>query len=230
MATETISSAVHDMVRASLWARELDEAQLLALVPTLVEREIHTGGYVCRKGEPVDYWIGVVDGLVKLSTTSREGRSATFAGLRAGAWFGEGSLLKTEPRRYDAIALCETLVVCMPRATFERLCETSLAFNRHLVRELNARCGQFIAMLENERLLDRDARVAHNLSALFNAQQYPRPDLHIEISQAEIGNLSGLSRQHVNKALHALERQGLLDVDYRGITIRDLAGLQNYGA
>jgi CRP-like cAMP-binding protein len=229
MVSEKLSTAPYDMVRASAWAGELDEAQFCAILPTLVERTVPTGGYVCRKGEPVEQWIGVVDGLVKLANTSREGRSATFAGLRAGAWFGEGSLLKNEPRRYDAIALRDTLVVTMPRATYEHLCETSLTFNRYLVRQLNERCAQFIAMLENERLLDRDARVAHNLSVLFNAQQYPRPDLHIEISQAEIGNLSGLSRQHVNKALHALERQGLLDVDYRGITIRDLAGLQNYG-
>lgn len=229
MAIETLSSALLQMVRVSVWARALDDGQLHAVLASLVDRRVPAGGYLCRRGEPVDHWFGVVEGLVKLANTSRDGRCATFAGIRAGAWFGEGSLLKNEPRRYDAIALRDTRVAGVPRATFESLCETSIAFNRFLTRQLNERCSQFIAMLENERLRDRDARVAHNLSVLFNAQLYPPPDMHIEISQAEIGHLSGLSRQHVNKALHALERRGLLDVDYRGITIRDLAGLQDYG-
>lgn len=229
MVSQTLTSPLHEMVLACPWARELDEEQLQSVLGSIVEKRIPAGGYVCRKGEPVEFWIGIVEGLVKLGNTSRAGRSASFAGLRAGEWFGEGSVLKQQARRYDGIALCETVLACMPRATFLRLTETNLGFNRFLVGQLVERCWQFISMLENERLLDRDARVAHNLSALFNAQPNAAPDLHIEISQAEIGNLSGLSRQHVNKALHALERQGLLHVDYRGVTICDLAGLQNYG-
>jgi CRP-like cAMP-binding protein len=229
MDLNTLSSAAHRMVRASRWAHELNDEQLLRVVPAIVERRVPAGGYVCRKGEAVEHWTGIVDGLVKLANTSREGRSATFAGFPSGVWFGEGSILKRQPRRYDAIALRDTVVACLPRAVFEWLCETSLAFNRFLVHQLNERCWQFVEMLENERLLDRDARVAHNLWMLLNAQVYPNRDLHIEISQAEIGNLSGLSRQHVNKALHVLEREGLLHVDYGGVTIRDPAALENYG-
>jgi CRP/FNR family cyclic AMP-dependent transcriptional regulator len=66
----------------------------------------------------MECWIGVVDGLVKMANLSADGKPTTFTGLPAGAWFGEGSLLKDEPRRYGIIALRESRIACMPRATF----------------------------------------------------------------------------------------------------------------
>ena len=153
----------------------------------------------------------------------------TFAGVTQGCWFGEGSILKTEPRRYDAIALRNTRVACIPRFTFRWLCEVSIPFNRFLVNQLNERCGQFIAMLQAERLFDRDARVAHCLWVLSNPQLYPGFGPHLEISQEEIGHIAGLSRQQTNQALHALEERGLLRVDHLGVTVLDLPGLGHVG-
>ncbi len=85
------------------------------------ERRFAAGQYVCRKGEPVEHWIGIVEGLVKMASLSPSGKLTTFTGLPAGAWFGEGSLLKDEPRRYDVIALRASRVALMPRATFNAL-------------------------------------------------------------------------------------------------------------
>jgi hypothetical protein len=61
----------------------------------------------------------------------------------------------------------------MPRATFEWLLDTDIGFNRFLLMQLNERLGQFIAMVEHERLLDPDARVARSLAGLFNPVLYP---------------------------------------------------------
>ncbi len=216
------------MLDASMWARNLAPDHLQRVTAEITQRDVPASAFACRKGEPVEHWIGVISGLLKISIVSAAGRSMTLTGIAAGGWFGEGSMLKTEVRRYDAIALRATRVVCMSRATFNWLCEVSIPFNRFLVNQINERCGQFIAMLEADRLLDRDARVAHCLWVLFNPYLYPGFGPHIEISQEEIGHLSGLSRQHVNKALHLLEGRGLLRVDHRGITITDVAGLGSF--
>jgi CRP-like cAMP-binding protein len=217
-----------EVLAASMWARELAPEHLHRASAEIAQKDIRAGAFVCRKGEPVDYWIGVIGGLIKVSIVSPTGRTMTLTGVAAGGWFGEGSMLKTEPRRYDAVALRATRVACMPRATFNWLCQVSIPFNRFLVNQINERCGQFIAMLEADRLFDRDARVAHCLWVLFNPYLYPGFGPHIEISQEEIGNLSGLSRQHVNKALHLLEDRGLLRVDYRGITVNDIGALGRF--
>lgn len=98
--------------------------------------------------------MGVVDGLLKMSNVSPEGKLATFAGMPAGAWFGEGTVLKNECRKYDVIALRDSRIACRPRATFTWLLDRSIAFDRFLLDHLNERLGQFIAMVEYDRLLD----------------------------------------------------------------------------
>ncbi len=152
-------------------------------------RACPAGGHVCRKGETVDHWIGVVDGLVKMANVSADGKPTSFTGIGAGGWFGEGSLLKDEPRRYDIVALRDTTVATMPRATFMALLDESVPFNRHLIVQLNERLGQFIAMVEHDRLLGPDARLARSLAALFNPVLYPGNGPTLPISQEEMGQL-----------------------------------------
>jgi CRP-like cAMP-binding protein len=116
------------------------------------------------------------------------------------------------------------------KATFSWLYENSVAFNRFLVRQLNERMGQFIATIEYDRILDPKARVARNLSWLFNPVLYPGAGGHIEITQEELGLLAGVSRQVANKSLQALEAEGLIRMDYERITVLDLAKLAVYEA
>src|SRR2546422_916252 len=140
--------ALTEMLGASMWAHNLATEHLRRVTAEITRRDVPAGAFVCRKGEPVEHWIGVIDGLLKISVVSPAGRSMTLTGVAAGGWFGEGSMLKTEARRYDAIALRATRVACVSRATFNWLCEVSIPFNRFLVNQINERCGQFIAMLE----------------------------------------------------------------------------------
>ena len=219
-----------EVIQGSIWARDLRPEQLARVRAETIERPIPAGAYTCSSGEPVEHWIGVIDGLLKLSIGSPEGKMATLTGVPAGGWFGEGSLLRTEPRRYDAVALRDSRVALMPRATFYHLLDTSIGFNRFLLLQLNERLAQFIAMLEYERLLDPDARVARCLAWLFNPFLYPGIGQRLQVSQEEIGFLSGVSRQRVNQALHVLEATGLLRVEYGGVTVLDVEGLKGYGA
>jgi CRP/FNR family transcriptional regulator, cyclic AMP receptor protein len=218
-----------DLLRDSRWARALAPAQLARVEASMIERQVPAGGYVCRKGEAVEHWIGILDGLVKMTGLSASGKLTTFAGLPAGSWFGEGSLLKDEPRRYDVIALRDSRVALMPRATFTTLLDDSIAFNRFLLLQLNERLGQFIGQVEHDRLLSAEARVARCLAAMFNAYLHPATAMQLRLSQEEIGYLSDLSRQRVNQALKALEQARLVEVAYGGIVVLDLPGLRNFG-
>nr|WP_235914544.1 MULTISPECIES: Crp/Fnr family transcriptional regulator [Oxalobacteraceae] len=194
------------------------------------ETFVAKGGYVCRKGEMVENWLGIMDGMVKMTNFSAAGKSVSFTGVPAGGWFGEGSLLKKEILKYDAMALRDTRIARMPISTFHWLLETSLPFTRFLLMQLNERLGQFIGMVENDRLLNPDTRVARCLVSMFNSHLYPGLEKLVQISQEELGLLSGASRQRANQALQLLEKQGLLSLDYGGIRILDLEGLRRYEA
>ena len=116
-----------DRLRQAAWAQALTAEQLARVAAEMSERRVPAGGYACRKGESVDYWIGAIDGLLKMSCVSPQGKVITFTGVLGGAWFGEGSLLKNSPRQYDVIALRETRLALMPRATFHWLLEIGRA-------------------------------------------------------------------------------------------------------
>ena len=216
------------MLRASLWARSLSAKQLARVEAETQVRDLPVGVPVCRKGEPVEHWIGLVDGLVKMTSVTPEGKTTTFTGVTSGGWFGEGSLLKDKLRKYDVVTLRESRVAYMPRATFEWLLDTDIGFNRFLLIQLNERLAQFIAMVEHERLLSPDARVARSLAALFNPVLYPDQATDLQLSQEELGYLCGVSRQRVNQALQVLEKAGLLKVEYGRIRILDLEGLRGF--
>ena len=220
--------SLDELLAASLWTRSLSAAQVERVAAETIVRTLPVGVPACRKGEPVESWIGVIDGLVKMTSMNTEGKTTTFLGVTSGGWFGEGSLLKDKTRKYDVVTLRESRIAYMPRATFEWLLDTSIEFNRFLLLQLNERLGQFIAMVEYERLLEPDARVARSLASLFNPVLYPDQATDIQLSQEEIGYLTGVSRQRVNQALQVLEKAGLVQVEYGRIRILDLDGLRSF--
>ena len=221
-------NAREDIARSAIWASELTENELDRACKGFIERQFDKGAYVSHRGDRLDYWTGVVTGLVKISAISRDGKAMTFAGATDGSWFGEGSVLKDEPRKYDIVAIRDTRMAMMSRATFMWLYDNSTGFNRFLVRQLNERMGQFLAAIEHDRILGPKARVARNLSWFFNRVLYPKAAPAVEISQAELGLLAGVSRQVVNRCLQELEEEGLLKVEHGRIVPLDIAALKTY--
>ncbi|MEH2487791.1 Crp/Fnr family transcriptional regulator [Bradyrhizobium sp. AZCC 2230] len=218
-----------DLLAASKWARALSTEQLQRVRAAILVREFLPGNYACHKGDPSSFWIGVIDGLVKVSTLSDTGKSVTFATFPANSWFGEGSILKQELRKYDVVALRDSRVALMPATTFFWLLDSSIDFNRFIITQLNERLGQFMGAFEHDRLDDPDARVAHTIADMLHPQLYPNRGGRIDISNEELGYIVGTSRQRVNQALQVLEKCGLIKVEYREINVLDIEGLRGFG-
>lgn len=221
---------LQEMLRTSTWGRNLSAADFERVAGAAFERDVPEGGFAARAGQIVEHWIGLVEGLLKMSVTAPDGRASTLTGLCAGGWFGEGSLIKREARRYDVIALRPSRIALIPHAAFERLRGTSLPFNHYLHNLMNARLSLFIGLLEYDRLLSTDARVARCIATLFNPDLYPEPRPYVDLKQHEIGLLAGVSRQRVNGALRTLHNRGLIRIETRGVTVLDLHGLRTFAA
>lgn len=220
--------SLQEMLEESDWWPRLDAGQQERVLAGIIVRDVAAGQFVSTRGTSVEGWLGVVDGLVKVSTDSADGRTMTLAGIPAGGWFGEGSVLKDEPRRYDVVALRASRIAIMPRQIFHWLIDNSPAFSRFLLVLLNERLGHFIAALEHQRLLGPEARVARYLAQLFNPRLYPSTRSRLRISQSELGLLTGLSRQRVNRALRQLESRGLLEISYGGVTVVSVERLEAF--
>src|ERR1700749_2637885 len=158
--------AADHLKRIAIWSRDLGERDLDRARAGIIEKSYRADELVFMRGDQFDYWCGVVSGLLRMGTVSRGGKAMSFAGLTAGAWFGEGTVLKSEPRRYDMVALRDSRLALMDRATFFWLYENSAAFNRFLVAQLNERLGQFIGLVEYVRPTDAAARLGRSFWSL----------------------------------------------------------------
>jgi len=225
---ESTRTSVAEFLSTMPWFATLDSLERRRLVSETVLKTVPAGGCLARQGDPPTFWYGVIDGLLKLCWNERDGRSLTFTGVCAGSWFGEGTVVKSEPRRYDVIALRDTRVACMPAALFNRLLQTSFAFNHFVIELLNDRAGQFIGRFVSQVMLNVDAQVAHALAGLFHPRLYPGMEPRLRISQEEVAHLSGISRPRCNEALRRLKEAGFLRTEYGVITIVDLQGLKQF--
>ena len=192
--------------------------------------DVDAGELVCRVGRPAAYWFGVIDGLLKMSNDSAIGVPMTFTGVPPGGWFGEGTVMKNEPYRYNIQALRHSVVAGITVQTFHWLLQRSIGFNGFVMQQLNERLGQFIAAREIDRLTSPDERVARSLAALFHPVLYPGVGEVLRITQQELAYLVGLSRQRVNEALRAMHKAGVIRVEYGGVRVLDLERLRHYQA
>ena len=208
------------------WLRPLTADERDRVAPQLRIGDAEPGELICRRGRTATYWFGVVDGLLKMSTETADGHTITYSGLTAGGWFGEGTVMKREPYRYNVQALRKSLVAGLPVDTFHWLLDHSIGFNRFVMNQLNERLAQFIGTIEADRTPSPEQRVARNLAALVNPVLFPGVGGVLRITQQELAYLVGLSRQRVNEALKTLAAQGVLQIEYGGLRILDLGALR----
>ncbi len=211
------------------WLRGLNAQEQMRAASDMRVVQVDAGELLCRVGRPVTYWFGVLDGLLKMSSDTKLGIPITFTGMPPGGWFGEGTVIKREAYRYNIQALRKSVVAGLSVDTFHWLLERSIPFNRFISQQLNERLGQFIGAREIDRMPNPDGRVARSLAALFHPVLYPRLSGVLRITQQELAYLVGLSRQRVNEALTVLQREGLIEVAYGGVTVLDLERLRRYG-
>ena len=219
------AASADELARVPWWSL-LDAAERERVAADIQVANAEPGELLCRIGRAATLWLGVVEGLLKMSNDSAIGPPITFTGVPSGAWFGEGTLLKREAYRYNIEALRRSVVAGLPIATFEWLLKRSIPFNRYLMNQLNERLSQFIAAREIDRLTDPDVKVARGLGALFHPVLYPGVGEVLRITQQELGYLVGLSRQRVNEALTRLQASGLIRIEYGGVRVLDLPALQ----
>lgn len=220
--------SLDNLLASSAWFPQLDLAAQQRVLDDMREVDVPAGGALCRRGDVPQHWFGAIDGLLKWSVTSDDGRAVTLGGLSAGSWFGEGTLLRALPRTADIIALRPSRVAALPVETFAWLHATQRSFDHFLLRQINERLHWFLGTFAAHHLMDTDSQVARALAGLFHPFLYPGTETHLQISQEEIANLTGVSRQRCNAALKRLQESGILQIEYGGISVLDLAALRRY--
>ena len=220
------SLTLDELLAQSAWFTALDAAAQAQVRRDASERVVALGDSLSHHGERQHAWFGVLEGLIKWAITAPDGRTVTLGGQSVGSWFGEGTVLRGVARTADVIALRDSRVALMPAEVFEWLRGSERSFEAFLLRQINERMHWFLGNFAAHHLLDTDSQVARALVGLFHSWLHPGSDPRLRVSQEEIANLSGLSRQRCNAALRRLAAAGLIEIEYGGITVVDLPRLR----
>ena len=209
---------------ANLTGAELDKVLALARVTRYAPREI-----VWRKGDAGNGMMAVLSGHVKLGARAASGKDLAFGIIKPGEIFGEIALLDGHERSVDATALDACEILFIDRRDFIPFLADHPDISIRLMAALCARLRRTSQMVEDSAL-GLSPRLARNLLHLADCHGRPAAGggLHIELglTQRELGELIGMSRESVNKQLGRWRRLGLIDIDRRTIVIRDLGRFQ----
>jgi len=211
-----ITSSTERFIVSQRWYSSLSAELQEQVRSSVYAIEGAKGDVMMAAGTTVEGWHAVVSGLVMLRSPACKGRASAFIGIPDGDWFGEGSAMRPEPRKYDVVALRPTQILCLPLPQFTTLRDTSLAFNQFLVQLFNVRLGQAMTIIEAGRMRSPEHRVA-----LYLSRTFWRSTRHINLTQEELGQLAGLSRQTVNRVLRSLAAAGIVSLDFGRVIILD---------
>ncbi len=216
--------AKHDLL-GHLTPEELDRL----LAPARVER-VDEGRVLFRKGDPGDRLYVVLSGRISIGTTSEAGKELVFNVLGRGEVFGEIALLDGKARTADATAMAESHLLVLDRADFMPFLERHPEVAARLIAVLCERVRWISESYEDSIFMELPACLAKRLLLLAETHGEPREGtttrIEFPLSQQELANMAGVSREAVNKLLRAWQTQGLIAQDKHHVTILDPARLK----
>ena len=191
----------------------LDEADRMTVAREMREESYAADELIFAKGDPAEGIYLVVEGRVRLSVLSVDGRILSLNHASMGSIFGEIATLDGGVRTADATALTRVCAMTLPRAPFIRLIESNPPVARAAIHFVCARLRKTTEQIEAIALHAIEVRLARFLLSAITMSKSPRTTprpVHLELgmSQSELALLLGASRQKVNAALSALEEVG----------------------
>lgn len=177
---------------------------------------------VFHKAEPGQAMLVIVKGRVKLSTLSNGGREMIFGVLEAGEIFGEISLLDGQQRSATVTALVPTELLVIERRDFIPFLAHHPKVAIKLLATLATRLRVTDEMFEDTLFRSLPSRLAKRflmLAGNYGEQTARGVKISLKLSQQEIGNLVGTSRESVNKRMRAWEDEGLITFSKGYVTL-----------
>ncbi len=206
----------------------LDAEAAAALRASMAEKRVPRSGVIFSEGEPGDRMYVILDGKVKLGQTSPDGRESLLAVLGPGEVFGELSLFDPGPRTATATAVTDTIVVGLGHADLRPWLTGRPEVAEALLQALAQRLRRTNEALADLVFSDVPGRVAKQLLELADKFGQPGPDgvlVHHDLTQEELAQLVGASRETVNKALADFTSRGWIEVDQRQVLLMDMERL-----
>ena len=201
---------------------EAEDAEALASQFEMIDAQ--RGTTLFHEGEPGDSLYIVLSGKVKLGRRSSDGRENLVAVMGPSDQFGELSLFDPGPRTSTATVVTDARLARLPKSALQVWVQDRPQIAIQLLRVIARRLRRTNTMLADLIFVDVPGRVAKQLLQL--AQRFGSVDggqLRVthDLTQEELAQLVGASRETVNKALADFAQRGWLRLEGKSVVILD---------
>jgi len=198
------------------------------LGPRLIERlasyahsrKVRNGATIFQRGDPGDCLFAVCAGTIRISSRSADGKDVVFNLIGPGGIFGEIALLDGRERTADAQAATDCDVMVIDRRDFISLLSSEPELALRLIELLCGRLRHASHQIEDMMFLDLPARLAKTLLWLLANSRF-HISRKVAITQREIGQIIGMTRESTNKQLRAWEERNWIKLDRGSIVVVD---------
>jgi CRP-like cAMP-binding protein len=212
MAKGATNDRGHGALKKCALFSSLDEKACNELAAHAVLRAFSAGESICRIGDQGDSMMAVVVGTVRISFPTVRGKEIILADLRPGELFGEIALLDGRSRSANARALTNCQLLVLARRDVLPFLQSNPAACLKLMEMLCARIRHSDERMADIAFLHLPVRLA---KILLSYQPAGRGATKLSLSQSELAEMTGGTREKVNRCLRAWQRQGILELKNR---------------
>jgi CRP-like cAMP-binding protein len=191
----------------------LPKDALSTLAAAMRERTLASGELLCGRGDPADSFYVILEGRVRVSVITADGRELSMRIASAGEMIGEIGVFDGLPRSADMTAIVPSRIASMKAKTFFSALERHPQISRNALKLLCGRLRDTTSQLEAIALYPIEQRLARLLLVAMRGAEGAsnrRIPISLGLSQTEIAQLLGATRSKVNVALGKLEQAGAL--------------------
>ena len=209
-------TATLTLLRRHSFFGQLPTAALDHVGSYMKRRSLRRGAVIFTKGDPGSGLMGVLAGTVKISVPSADGRDIVLNIIREGEIFGEIALLDGRPRTADASAMTDCELMVIERRDFIPFLSSHPELMMKIIEILCGRLRRTSEQVQELTFLDLSASLAKALLRLIDEAESTRK---VTITQREISQIIGRSRESTNKQLRAWAKEGLIRLERGAITV-----------
>ena len=216
------------MRKAPLFAA-LDDEAAGALMQSMTSSHLERGDILFHEGDQGDRLYVIREGKIKLGRSSNDGRENLLAILGPGEMFGELSLFDPGPRTATATAVAETQLIGLGHDNMQTFLANRPEVASTLLAALARRLRRTNETLADLVFTDVPGRVAKALLDLSTRFGRPAEDgilVPHDLTQEELAQLVGASRETVNKALADFATRGWIKLEARAVVLLDVERLK----
>jgi CRP-like cAMP-binding protein len=213
------------LLRSHPFFTGLDGRIVERLVPHALTRKVKRGTLLFRKGDAGSNLYAVCAGAVRVSAPSDQGKDAIFNLIVPGEIFGEVAFLDGGPRTADAVMIESGELMVVERRDFLPLLKDYPELALRLLEVLCGRLRHTSQQVEDIVFLGLEPRLAKALLHLYDHPSF-KASQKFKVTQRDISQLIGASRESVNKQLRSWERRKWLKLNRGGLVILALDALR----